>query len=251
MNIAGKRIVLTGGCSGIGAEVLLMLMTFDNTQILVVDKNTEQKPHIGERVRYLEMEISKPECLDEVFGQARFIMGGVDIFIANAGYSIYDFDLQSTDQEIASIFAVNTLSPIRAAYKMAKEEGEVMTVFIASAMSELALPGYALYSASKAALLKFADSYQYENHLDKHLMLILPIATKTSFFKSAKSSLGEQPKAPWPTMEAAEVARCIINGIEQNKKKVYPSKLNSIMRVFLSLHELLHKPYQWYYSKIR
>lgn len=249
MKIAGKRIILTGGCSGIGAELLGLLLTYDNIQVLVVDKNIENAIHEGERVRYLKMDISSSGCLDEILGQARFIMGGVDIFIANAGFGIYDFDLSSADIDISSIFAVNSLSPIQTVYKMAKEEGEVMTVFIASAMSELALPGYALYSSTKAALLKFADAYQYENHVGKHLCIVLPIATKTSFFKDANSSLNKQPNAPWPIMEPQKVALSIIKGIENNKKRVYPSNLNRVMRVFLSLHELLHKPYQWYYSK--
>lgn len=247
MKLTGKNIVLTGASSGIGLAILKELLRFEDINIFAVDIKPLSQGFINNpKVEFRAFDLSKKTDIEQVVAQAKFYMGCIDIFICNAGYGIYDFKYQSSYEEIKAIFELNTLSPIYTANLMLQEDNQTLTVHMASAMGELALPGYGLYAATKAALLKYADAFQLDNKGQHKLLTVLPIATSTNFFESLR---GETAKAPWPTMSPAKVAAKVIEGIEKDKKKVYPSKLNLIMRFFLAIHELLHLPYQRFYRK--
>lgn len=103
-------------------------------------------------------------------------------------------------------------------------------VITASAMSFLGLPGYALYSSTKAALHRFAESYRYELDDPASLMLVYPIGTRTNFFGAA-SQTHAAPQT-WPTQTAEQVARAILRGIQHDSRSVFPF---GAFRLFLAL----------------
>ena len=102
----------------------------------------------------------------------------------------------------------------------------------ASAMGLLSLPGYSLYSGTKAAVRGFADAYRYELKKGQHFQVIYPVATKTKFFGRA----GNNTPVPWPTQEAITVAKRVIKGIRKDKNHIFPSTMfritNAVSRVF-------------------
>ncbi len=71
---------------------------------------------------------------------------------------------------------------------------EHMVVLTASAMSKLSMPGYALYSSTKAALDSFTDAYRFEEAVGQKLLLVYPVSTATNFFDHA----GIKVPVPWP-----------------------------------------------------
>lgn len=99
-------------------------------------------------------------------------------------------------------------------------------------MGLLSLPGYALYSGTKAAVRGFADAYRYELDKGQHFQVIYPVATKTTFFGRA----GNNTPVPWPTREAETVAKRVIKGIRKDKDHIFPSTMfritNAVSRVF-------------------
>jgi short-subunit dehydrogenase len=107
-------------------------------------------------------------------------------------------------------------------------------------MAHLAVPGYALYSASKAALHRFADGYRWQMKDPRKLMLAYPIATRTGFFKAA----GEGVPAAWPRQQPETVARAILRGIRRDRKSVSPSYLFSLV-LFLDRFLPVHWLEQW------
>ncbi len=111
-------------------------------------------------------------------------LGAIDLFIANAGFAYYERLTRAHWQRMASLFHVNVVSPLYAAVRMAEINGTRphRTVIVASAMGRLAIPGYAMYSGSKAALHRFAEAYRYELADPTSLTLVYPIGTRTRFF---------------------------------------------------------------------
>jgi short-subunit dehydrogenase len=89
----------------------------------------------------------------------------------------------------------------------------------ASAMAHLAIPGYALYAGTKAALHRFAEAYRYELPAHGHLMMIYPIATRTRFFNAA----GDGTPRSVPSQTADYVAARIMAGLKRDARAVYPS----------------------------
>lgn len=175
-------------------------------------------------------DLTKPEQIDYVFNEAKKQFNNIDIFIANAGFAYYEKYAHRSWTEMETIFRLNTLSPLYTIQKMNEiNKGRPhRTVITSSAMAHLALPGYALYSATKGALRSFSDAYFSELQND-NISIVFPIATKTDFFKAS----GADDKI-WPSQTSDEVANKIIQGISKKRKRIYPSTL---FRVFLIMSQ--------------
>lgn len=222
MDIQNKRIILTGAASGIGAALLTQLAAY-NAKIVAVDLNPLEIPAASENIHTYTTDLTQPQQIDALFEFALVKMGGVDIFIANAGFAYYE-KLTAPDWErIEHIYRLNVFSPIYTLQKMRaiNPANRYCVVMTASAMAKWALPGYALYGSTKAALDSFADAYRFELEPNGRLMLVYPIATRTNFFKAANDGT----PVPWPTQSPEIVAHAIIRGIERNRNAVFPSAL--------------------------
>lgn len=248
MNLSGARIILTGCASGIGLAVLQALAAYD-AQVIGVDLDAARvDAHIAEmngaraRLMSASCDLSDPAQVDALFERAVREMGGVDVFIANAGFAYYE-KLGTPDWgRIERLYRVNVFSPMYAAQKMAALNvgRPYRVVMTASAMAMVGLPGYALYSGSKAALHRFAEAYRLELTDPRSVMLVYPIATRTAFFKSASD---DTPVA-FPTQTPEHVARSIVRGLERDRTAVHPSVL---FRILLLLDRVLpaRKLSQW------
>jgi len=221
MNLRNKKVVVTGASSGIGFELVKKLLSEKCTVVAVV-KNKEPVKLKSQRLHVLSCDVSKPEELDRLFENVLSIMGTIDIFVANAGFAYYE-KLSTPDwAHLNNIFQTNTLSVMYCAQKMKELHQNLPYQFVttASGMAHLSLPGYALYSSTKAAIRGFADAYRYELERGQIFQVVYPIATRTAFFKQA----GNSP-VPHPSQSSKAVAASILNGIKKKKKSIYTSKL--------------------------
>ncbi len=235
MHIEQKRIILTGAASGIGYELLKKLSTY-NTRIVAADIQPIDRSAIrrtSAQIYPFQGDLSTQAGVDELFDYALETMGGVEIFIANAGFAYYE-SIQNADwAHIEQIFQLNVVSPLYATARM-REINPVVgyhVVMTASAMAKMALPGYAYYAGTKAALDRFAEAYRYEMPSNGQLTLVYPIATRTNFFNYGQDSA----PVPFPSQSSDYVATRIIKGIENNANAVQPSTL---FRAFWTLNRI-------------
>ena len=186
-------------------------------------------------------DVSRKEEIDALFDFAVEKLGGIDLYVSNAGFAYYE-KIEKPDWEHAeAILNTNFVSSVYAAEKMKDLHGGEPYNFAvtASAMGLLSLPGYALYSGTKAAVRGFADAYRYELEKEQHFQVIYPIATKTKFFGRA----GNNTPVPWPTQEAETVAKRVIKGIRKDKKHIFPSTMFRITSVVSRVFPFVFKIY--------
>ncbi len=239
-----KHILVTGASSGIGLEIVKILVSFPCKIICVDVKPLPESISVWGKVYFLQTDVSQKEHLDELFEKLTSEFGKIDVFIANAGFAYYE-KLQEPDWEhLEKIFALNVFSPIYSLLKTKKNNAEAVFCITASAMAKMGLAGYSLYSATKAALDRFAEAFRLENP-DFRLVLVYPIATQTHFFESA----GNAPLY-FPSQKASYVALRILKGIAKGKSKVYPSLLFRLGYFWGFLQENLNYFYQKYTQKI-
>lgn len=233
MNLNDKRVILTGASSGIGLA-LQPLLHQKGARVLAVGRQAFT-PDFS-TITYIQADISTPSGVDSVFAKAETTLGGIDVFIANAGFSYYESAEQADWDHIKAIFDTNVTSPIYAFQKLKKTKGDQPFQFAvtASAMSFLPLPGYALYSATKHSLQGFFEAARYELPSHQVISLIHPIATRTAFFKNDNPEL-------FPTQTPEAVAKQYISGLEKNKAHIYPSKTFQLIKPLSLVHPLIKK----------
>ncbi len=222
--ITGKRIVLTGCNSGIGLEVLKLLLQ-GNNKILCVDIGTDKLEALNnDNIIIMQKDVSSKEAVDEIFEKALAELGEIDIFYANAGYPYYEEMNYVNWDRVAAMFETNVFSPIYSYQKYVEYLAGRKGVFAitVSAIGTMAMPGYTIYSASKFAMHGFQQGLRLEKPDNVQLTCLYPIATNTNFFKAANSI---EFKKPFPVQEPSVVAKKMVAGIESGKDSVFPSAL--------------------------
>lgn len=234
MRIEQTRIIITGAASGIGQATLTQLAAYP-CQIVAVDIDETRLsdavsaiPQARATIRLYACDLAESTAVDALFDHAIDLMGGLDLFVANAGFAYFETLDHADWERLERIYQVNTFSPIYSAVKMRERLGSqpYRIVITASAMGKLALPGYAVYASTKAALDRFAEGYRLELDDPHRLTLVYPIGTRTRFFSTAAETAAP---TTWPTQTAEQVARAIVRGIEHNQLTIYPSRLFRVM----------------------
>lgn len=221
MDLNGKRIVITGATSGLGLEVLNLLLKYD-VRILAVGRNMTDVPK-DIKVYPLQCDVSTQEGVDQVFTEAAEKMGGIDIFWANAGFGCFQQFGEPDWQKMEQIFHTNVLSPYYSLQKMLTLYPDQKMLFMVSdsIAGLLEVPGYALYVATKFAINGGMSAIQYEVPDHVTVSIIYPVATRTRFFERAGTSIDKA--GPVQSVEAC--AHAILRGIKKDSKKIYPYSL--------------------------
>lgn len=241
MDYCGKNIVITGATSGIGLSLLDYFMQRGDCNVCAIGRNKDKlqklRDKYGKRLFCVKCDVGKKEEVDlmfeSLFRKDTEWEGNVDIFIANAGFGYYE-KIRSADwMHIDNIFSVNCYSPIYSLFKMqeCKKGRGFQFVIIASAVAKIPLPGYALYSATKASIDGFAKAFRYEKNRNIILSIVYPVTIKTPFYDKGINGMKE------PLMRQTKRANTenIIKGIYENKRYIYPS---AIFRLYLILRNL-------------
>jgi NAD(P)-dependent dehydrogenase (short-subunit alcohol dehydrogenase family) len=246
MNIDGKRIIITGASSGIG-RALLQELTRREVQVVAVGRDEARLRDAvasasGSKAPVIPFtaDMARQRDVDALFKYATERMDGIDIFFANAGLAYWERTPEPDWGRIEAIFRTNVFSPIYAAEKMQSlfPGTGYRVVITSSILGRVGLDGYALYSSTKAALDRFAEVYRLENRERGQLVLVYPLAVRSSFYQTA----GHAP-VPWLSQPAEEIAKAMLGGIEKDRETIYTSW---ILPPMLFLNHLLPFTRQWY-----
>lgn len=242
MDLSGKNVVLTGANSGIGLEMLKLLLS-KGSRVLAADLRTDAVEALGNaNALSFVCDISSKEGVDLLFEKAQETLGNVEIFIANAGFAYYEIiDYEDWDR-IQRIFDTNSISPIYSYQKFLRrlEGREGVFAITCSGIGILGMPGYALYGSTKFALNGFQESLRLEKPNNVRIAVLYPVAVNTGFFRSASDTEFERP---YPVQEPDLVARKMIEGIEKGRKKIFPSRLFRFALILFSLIPPIKKAY--------
>ncbi len=221
MSWENKNIVVTGATSGIGLELVKGFLS-KGCKVVATGRKINNDLLDLPGLYLFRGDLSTPEKVEDLFAFALQKLGTIDVFVANAGFAYYEKLAEADWEHISSIFDINFKSVVYSAQKMKQlNDGKPFHfVTTSSGMAFLPLPGYALYSSTKAALKGFAEAYRWELDKGQYFQVVYPIATRTGFFQNAGGS-----PVPWPSQDARVVAQSILKGIRKNRSSIYPSKL--------------------------
>jgi meso-butanediol dehydrogenase/(S,S)-butanediol dehydrogenase/diacetyl reductase len=166
--LKGKRVLITGGASGIGAATASRFLE-EGSVVCVLDRDADARAQIQNQLPQvagtLAADVSDLTQVKSAFSEAVRIMGGVDVLINNAGISIRHKFLDITPQEWDRVIAVNLTGVFYVAQTAARhmwERGSGVILQTASTNGVVGYPYYADYNATKAGVIELTRSMALE-----------------------------------------------------------------------------------------
>ena len=166
--LTGKRVLITGGASGIGAATAARFLE-EGSAVCILDRDAKARQEIQRQLPdltgTLDADVSNLGQVRAAFEDAIRIMGGVDVVVNNAGISIRHNFLDITPEEWDKVIAVNLTGVFyvaqSAARHMWKHDGGVI-LQTASTNGIVGQPYYADYNATKAGVIELTKTMALE-----------------------------------------------------------------------------------------
>ena len=163
-----KRVLITGGASGIGAATAARFLE-EGARVCVLDRDAQGCDHIRRELPGLAeaiiADVTDLMQVEAAFAEAVRLMDGVDVLINNAGISIRHKFLDITPEEWEKVLSVNLTGVFYVAQTAARhmcERGSGVILQTASTNGIMGYPYYADYNATKAGVIELTRSMALE-----------------------------------------------------------------------------------------
>jgi 3-oxoacyl-[acyl-carrier protein] reductase len=226
VTLDGKRVVVTGGSSGIGRAIALrcaaagadLLLTYRSNRS-GAEETADQAARTGRRVVVHQADIAREEDITGLARQAHQSLGRVDVWINNAGADILTGSggKLSPKQKLDLVLAVDVRGTVLASWEAARLMREQGPGGVIINMSwdhvSLGMAGEnpVLYSAAKGAVMSFSKSFAREVAPDIRVNILAPGFIETAFGKETNPRFRDEvvqltPMRRWGTPEDVAAA---------------------------------------------
>ena len=226
----GKKVLITGGASGIGKLMGEMALEKGAAALVIWDINQDSIESVvrglgqkakdqgrAGRVYGMRVDVSNQPMVADRYAQTKQEVGEIDILINSAGIitSNKTFD-QCTADEINRTMMVNAMAPMYVTQQVlpdmvARDSGHICNIGSAGGM--IANPRMSIYAASKWATIGWSDSVRIELREMKsrvRVTTIAPYYITTGMFDGVRSKI-------FPLLRPENVASRILRAIEREK----------------------------------
>jgi 2-hydroxycyclohexanecarboxyl-CoA dehydrogenase len=156
MRMEGKKALVTGGASGIGAAIARRLAA-EGAEVTIGDLNLEGATQVAGEISGNSIELDVTD-LGSAEAAVQSAGSPIDILVNNAGTDEFGFFAQTTPEQWEKVIAVNlngVLNCTFAALPGMQEAGYGRMVNIASEAGRVGSKGSAVYSAAKGGVIAF------------------------------------------------------------------------------------------------
>jgi NAD(P)-dependent dehydrogenase (short-subunit alcohol dehydrogenase family) len=155
---------VTGASQGLGLTLVKKLLesgycvtaTSRNTHKLKEAVDTDD----SKRFLPVVVDLQNPDSIDESLQQTIATFGGIDVVVNNAGYGMIGTVEETGEEDIRTIFDVNVLAVInvtKSVLPLMRKQRSGYIVNVGSVAGFAGAPGWAVYSATKAAIAAFTE----------------------------------------------------------------------------------------------
>lgn len=160
-SVVGRRIVVTGASKGIGGGIATRLADAGAEVVVVARTETELIDFCAghERLYPVVADVGVEEDLERIVASAVNVLGGIDVFVNNAGIGDWKAVEEIDRAWFDGLVAVNLWAPLRLAQlahgylcESARTTGDSVLVMIGSIDAVRPSAGGTVYGATKAGL---------------------------------------------------------------------------------------------------
>jgi len=166
MRLANKTAVITGGNSGIGLAIAQEFKAQGARIALTgrrADATAAAAAEVGDGTLGIVGDVSNLSDLNNLFGQVRELFGEIDVLVVNAGLGVVR-PLEATDEATYDLMMdVNVKGAYFTVQKALPHLRDGASIVLTGSIAgDMAIPGFSVYSASKAAVRSLARSMASE-----------------------------------------------------------------------------------------
>jgi len=238
--LSGKRALVTGASSGIGAATARVLADLGVNLILTARRRAELETLAAEcgargvQVDVVTADLGKPSAASELWSAAS-AGGPIDILINNAGFGYFRAFAGADWQRDAELVQLNITSLVELSRRFidtrqGDARGRAYLVNIASIGAYQSVPNFAVYAASKAFVRNFTEAVHDElarAGSPISATCICPGGTLTEFHAAAGA--GDYGWVANKSMMTADaVAKITVKAMRKGKRTVVTGLINKI-----------------------
>lgn len=214
LRLQNKIALITGGSSGIGKDAARRMLE-EGAYVYITGRNEkrlkETVKELSGNMSYIVADSSVKNDMEKVYQVIKNEKGKLDIVFANAGVGKYVSLQEITEEDIDWIFNINvkgTIFTIQSVLPLLNEGASI--ILNTSITSDLGLPDFSLYAASKAAVKSFI--YSWTKDLQNQKIRINAISPGVIPTAAATGELGRSKE-------------------EEKERQEYRSKLTPLGRI--------------------
>jgi NADP-dependent 3-hydroxy acid dehydrogenase YdfG len=240
-----KVIAITGASTGIGRACAERLARDGHAIVLSarraarLDDAARIIRHGGGRALAVTGDVANPDDMHALVMRAVEAFGRLDVMICNAGIGFHGSLAESTPDIARRLFDVNVLGTIyaaRAAHAQFARQGAGHVIAMSSIAGVRGGAGMSLYSATKAAQIKFIESLRTE-FLGTGLRasVVYPVSAPTEFRDTMRRDYGYAADGQGAHQSVEDVADAVARCIAAPRGEVYPHRLSRWLTVAAAL----------------
>jgi short-subunit dehydrogenase len=227
-SLSGKRVVITGGTTGIGREITILLAAL-GAKCVIVGRNQEQIDETNAAIEQagssgssqgVVTDLSNGEDIDRLFTYVDEHLGGLDILINNAALG-FGSVTEGGYKEISYIVQTNLIGYLACthyAVQRMETTGKGHILNIGSMSADVREEGSSVYVATKAGIQGFSESLRKElNPKNIKVTLIEPGAVDTDMQPGSQSEKQEQMDS-LEMMPAEDIAMAVAFCLAQHER---------------------------------
>jgi short-subunit dehydrogenase len=223
----GKRVLITGGASGIGKS-LAQRFAAEGADLVLVDLNEpllqQTAAEIGKggrSVKTFAADVTDIPGISTLRERVNADGGPIDVLVNNAGLVFGGPFLELPLEKHLTTYRVNTMGLVAFTYVFLPDliaRPDAHLVNVASASGYIGLPYGSTYASSKWAVIGFTESLELElemlGHRHVHVTMVCPSYVATGLFDGAKPPLFTR------MLTAERLAEKVTRAVLGNKRAV-------------------------------
>lgn len=231
MQLKNSTVLITGGSSGIGLELVKQLAE-QGARIIVTGRSIEalnDTKRMFPQVHTFQSDVSKAQDIDRLYEAVTSQFPDLNILINNAGLMrLIDLqdnspDLENINREIATNLS-GTISMVHRFLPQLLKQQSAAIVNVSSGIAFMPYSSAPVYSAAKAGVRAYTQALRLQLE-DTHVQVfeMIPPGVKTNL----QNDWAVQPN-PAMMMDVREMVRVAVKGMLQDKTELKPPMISAI-----------------------